>query len=179
MSRIPFFDLATATPEIRAFHDDLVKTHPLTNMKAVLLHSPVALKAVLEWYALFDKVVPVIGKRGAVLFSFAISRANACELCTTFMRREIVGWGDDPEHLTLNDQEQLLWDFGFQLAKDANRIPDTLYARLEKAFTAEQIVDLTVFGALMIVNNVFNSALRIDVDQELDSFRIQPENYFV
>ena len=30
----------------------------------------------------------------------------------------------------------------------------------------------------MIVNNVFNSALRIDVDDVLDPYRIQPEAYF-
>lgn len=178
MSRIPHIDLETAPPDIRAAHDELIESHALTNMKAALLHSPPALKAVLEWYVLFDRVKPFLGERAAVLFCFAISRANTCELCTTFMRRAIIGWGDDPEKLTLSPREQVLWDFGTQLAKDANRVSDALYARLAAEFTHAQIVELTVFGALMIVNNVFNSALRIDVDENLDPFRIQPENYF-
>jgi alkylhydroperoxidase family enzyme len=179
MSRIAPVDPATAPAEIRAAHDELIKTHALSNMKAVLLHSPVALNAVLEWYALFEQITPVIGKRGAVLLCFAISKANACELCTTFMRREIIGWGEDPEGLTLTETEQVLWDFGQQLARDANRVDDALYARLAAAFTPRQIIDLTVFGGLMIVNNLFNSALRIDVDQSLDPFRIDPEHYFI
>jgi len=179
MSRISPIDLASAPDEIRAAHGALIQTHALSNMKAVLLHSPVALKAVLEWYDLFARVTPFIGQRGAVLFSFSISRANACELCTTFMRRAIIGWGDDPESLSLTPREQVLWDYAFQLARDPNRIDDALFARLSAEFTPSQIVDLTVFGGLMIVNNVFNSALRIDVDEELNSFRIDPENYFV
>jgi alkylhydroperoxidase family enzyme len=72
----------------------------------------------------------------------------------------------------------VIWDFGTQLAKNANRIDDALYARLAAEFTPAEIVDLTVFGALMIVNNLVNSALRIDVDAALDPYRIQPEAYF-
>jgi len=179
MSRILPIDPATAPAEIRAAHAELIKSHTVSNMKAVLLHSPVALKAVLEWYELFARVTPFIGERGAVLFSFSISRANACELCTTFMRRAIIGWGEDPESLNLSEREQVLWDYAHQLARDPNRVDDALYARLSAEFTPSQIVDLTVFGGLMIVNNVFNSALRIDVDEGLDSFRIDPEHYFV
>ena len=72
----------------------------------------------------------------------------------------------------------MIWDFGHQLAKDANRVSDALYARLAAEFSPPQIVELTTFGALMIVNNVFNSALRIDVDEVLDPYRIDPEQYF-
>ncbi|MBB5046949.1 alkylhydroperoxidase family enzyme [Rhodopseudomonas rhenobacensis] len=178
MSRIAPIDPATAPADIRAAYDALIKTHSLSNMKAVLLHSPVALHAVLQWYTLFARVKPFLGERAAVLFCFAISRANACELCTTFMRREIAGWGEAPETLQLTPREQLLWDYGQQLAKDANRVDDALYGRLAAEFSPAEIVELTVFGALMIVNNVVNSALRIDIDAALDPFRIQPETYF-
>jgi alkylhydroperoxidase family enzyme len=163
---------------VRAAHDELIKAHLLTNMKATLLHSPVALNAVLEWYALFARVKPFLGERSAVIFCFAISRANACELCTTFTRRSLKGFGEDPENLVLEPRDQLLWDFGTQLAKNPNRVSDALHARLSEEFTPVQIVELTVFGALMIVNNVFNSALRIDVDESLSPYRIDPETYF-
>lgn len=178
MSRIPLVRADDPAPELRARHEELAHSHTVTNMKAALLHSPESLRAVLEWYALFDKVKPFLGERQAVLFCFAISRANSCELCTTFMRRAIIGWGENPEGLALTDDEQVIWDYGFQLAKDPNRVSDALYARLAARFNPAEIVDLTTFGALMIVNNVFNSALRIDVDEALDSYRIQPENYF-
>lgn len=86
MSRVAKVDLSTAPEEIRLAHDELIKSHALTNMKAVALNSPFVLKAM--------------------------------------------------------------------------------------------IVELTTFGAPMIVNSVFNSAVRIDVDDVLDPYRIDPEQYF-
>ena len=119
-----------------------------------------------------------MGQRPAILFCDAISRENACELCATFMKREIVGWGEDPQVLTLDAREQAVVDFGRQIARDANRVSDELFGRLAAHFTPAQIVELTVFGTLMIVNNVFNSALQTPVDDSLDRFRIDPETYF-
>jgi alkylhydroperoxidase family enzyme len=178
MSRIPPVTADDKDPVLKAAYAELAKSHAVSNMKAALLHSPEALHAVLEWYKLFAKVKLFLGQRLAVLFCDAISRANACELCATFMHREIVQSGEDPGNLKLDARDETVIAFGRQLAKDANRIDDGLYAKLESLFTPAQIVDLTVFGTLMIVNNLFNSALRIDLDASLDEYRIDPEKYF-
>jgi alkylhydroperoxidase family enzyme len=179
MARIPPVRIEYAAPEIQAEYRKVVAEHGiLTNMKATLLHSPAALRAVLEWYTLFDRVKPVLGERLAILFCYAISRENACELCTTFMRRAIAKGGEDPDQVPLDAREQAVVEFGRQLAADANRVNDELYARLAAYLNPQQIVDLTVFGALMIVNNVFNSALQIDVDESLEAHRVQPELLF-
>lgn len=179
MARIPPVRFAEATPDIKAEYQKIIDSHGVvTNMKATLLHSPTALHAVLEWYTLFDRVKPILGERLAILFCHAISRENACTLCTTFMRRAIIEGGEDPDHLVLNDAERAVVEFGSQLARDANRISDTLYARLAARLTPAEIIDLTVFGALMIVNNVFNSALQVDLDDSLEAYRIQPEQIF-
>jgi alkylhydroperoxidase family enzyme len=178
MTRIPPVTPDTATPQQLADYNELAKSHAVSNMKAALLHSPVALDAVLKWYDLFASVKPWLGQRLAILFCDAISRQNACELCATFMKREIVTWGEDPQTLTLDEREQAVVDFGRQLADDANRVSDALYARLSSHFSPAQIVELTVFGGLMIVNNLFNSVLRIPVDEVLDPYRIDPETYF-
>ncbi|NTU77914.1 MAG: hypothetical protein HGA45_00685 [Chloroflexales bacterium] len=176
MSRIPLVRREEAPPEIQAEYDRVVQEHGVvTNMKATLLHSPTALHAVLEWYTLFERVKPVLGSRLAILFCHAISRENACELCLTFMRREIIDGGEDPASLVLDEREQAVVDFGRQLAADANRVSDALYSRLAQHLSHAQIVDLTVFGALMIVNNVVNSALQVDLDESLSAYRIQPE----
>lgn len=178
MTRIPPVTADTQDSVLKAAYDELAKHHEVSNMKAALLHSPEALHAVLEWYKLFAKVKPFLGERLAILFCDAISRANACELCATFMHREIVLSGEDPNALKLDDRDESVIAFGRQLAKDANRINDDLYAKLQSYFTSAQIVDLTVFGTLMIVNNLFNSALRIPLDETLDGYRIDPETYF-
>jgi alkylhydroperoxidase family enzyme len=178
MSRIAFVDPETAPPEIKAAWEETEKHHSISNMKAVLLHSPVALNAVLEWYKLLAQVKPYLGERLAVLFCDGISRQNSCELCATFMYREIVKWGEDPFNLKLDERERTVIEFGRQLAKNANGVSDELYARLAGYFTPAQIVEITVFGTLMIVNNLFNSALQIPLDASLDDYRIDPEKYF-
>ena len=179
MARVPPILAHQVPPELAEEYQRVVAEHGVvTNMKATLLHSPVALHAVLQWYALFERIKPVLGQRLAVLFCQAISHENRCELCYTFMRRAILNGGEDPEHLALGTDEQDVVDFGRQLARDPNRIPEDLFQRLSARFSPAEIVDLTVFGALMIVNNVFNSALQIDVDGELDAYRIQPEIAF-
>jgi alkylhydroperoxidase family enzyme len=179
MSRIAPITLETATPDQKAVWNETVAAHGVvTNMKATLLHSPVALRAVLEWYALFDRVKPFLSEREAILFCNAISRANRCELCSLFMRRAIVEWGEDPDHLVLDERTRTLTDFGRQLALDANGVSDALYDRLKAHFTDVEIVDLTAFGALMIVNNLFNSALKVEPDASLGPYRVSPEVLF-
>jgi alkylhydroperoxidase family enzyme len=179
MARIPAINLGNASAEQIELYNKIVAEHGVvTNMKATLLHSSAALHAVLEWYTLFAKVKPVIGERRAVLFCDAISRENRCTLCATFMRRAHVQRGDNPEALELDEQDKVLIEFGRQLAADPNRVRDRLFAKLQEYLTPAQIVDLTVFGALMIVNNIFNGALQVDLDSSLDSFVIQPELAF-
>jgi alkylhydroperoxidase family enzyme len=179
MSRIAQVRYEEASPEIQAEYKKVVAEHgTVSNMKAVLLHSPVALKAVLEWYTLYAKVKPFLGERRTILFCDAISRENACTLCTTFMNRAIVKGGENPKELKLDERDQAVIAYGKQLAANANRVTDTLFKRLESFLTPEQIVELTVFGALMIVNNVFNSALQVDLDESLDAYQIQPEVAF-
>ena len=179
MPRIAPVTLETATPSQRAVWEKTVAAHGVvTNMKATLLHSPVALRAVLEWYALFERVTAFVSQREAILFCNAISRANRCELCSLFMRRAIVQWGEDPDHLILDERAQALVDFGRQLALDANGVSAELFDRLKARFDEAQIVDLTAFGALMIVNNLFNSALKVEVDASLDPYKVSPEILF-
>lgn len=179
MGRIPLIQYESTSPELQAEYNKVVAKHgAVSNMKATLLHSPTALKAVLEWYTLYDKVKPVLGERRTILFCDAISRENACTLCATYMNRAILKGGEDPRDLKLDEKDQAIIAFGRQLAADPNRVKDALFQSLQAFLTPAQIVELTVFGALMIVNNVFNSALQVDLDGALDAYQIQPEVAF-
>ena len=55
--------------------------------------------------------------------------------------------------------------------RDANGVPDELFARLRGFLDPGQLVSLTAFGGMMIATNVFNNALRVDLDEYLDPFR--------
>ena len=174
MARIKPIDYETAPAEARTAYEEHEKHHGrMTNMKRTLLHSLPSFHALMEWYTLRDDVRPFLGDRGATIFSHAISAETDCLICSTFFRRILIDAGEDPEELALNDREQLLVDFGRQLAKDPKGVDDALYASLTKQFSAAELVALTAFGSIMLATNIFNDALRVDLDGYLEPYRRQ------
>jgi hypothetical protein len=172
MARIKPLDYGDAPPDAQAAYDEHVRSHGrMTNMKRTLLHSLPAFHALMEWYTLRDVVRPFLGERGTTVFSHAISAETDCLICSTFFRRILIDAGEDPETLPLNQREQLLVDFGRQLAKDPKAVSDELYERLCAHYTPEQIVTLTAFGCIMLATNVFNDVLRVDLDGYLEPYR--------
>jgi alkylhydroperoxidase family enzyme len=79
--------------------------------------------------------------------------------------------GEDPDRLDLDERERTVVAYGRQLATDAHQVSDTLYADLARYFTPPQIVALTAFGAIMHATNLFNNALRVDLDGYLEPYR--------
>ena len=172
MSRIEPVQYDSAPPDARAAYEDHERHHGrMTNMKRTLLHSLPAFHALMEWYTLRDTVQPFLGERGATVFSHAISAETDCLICSTCFRRILIDAGEDPDDLRLDERERLLVDFGRQLAKNPKGVDDTLYERLTSHFTAPQIVALTAFGAIMLATNIFNDALRVDLDGYLEPYR--------
>jgi alkylhydroperoxidase family enzyme len=125
----------------------------------------------MEWYPLREEVHKFLEPRATMLFVHAISSATDCLICSTFFRRHLIDAGEDPDQLAMNDREQLVVEFGRQLVSDANQVSDDLYRRLAQQFSQPQIVALTAFGAMMIATNIFNNALRVDLDEYLESYR--------
>jgi alkylhydroperoxidase family enzyme len=172
MARIAPLSIADASELARAELDRQVAAHGrVTNMKCTLAHSPAALTALMQWYALYDVVSPVLGLRATTLFVHAISAETNCLVCYTFFRRWLMEQGDDPDALVLNEREQALVEYGRQLAVDAHGVSDQLFARLASWLSTEQLVSLTAFGGMMIATNVFNNALQVDLDGYLAPFR--------
>src|SRR5207253_1593824 len=156
MARIPPLADTDAHPDARALLDEQRAAHGrVTNMKGTLAHSPVALRALLQWYDLYAEVVDFLGPRPTTLFVHAISSATDCLICSTFFRRWLVEVGDNPDAPELDETERTLVEFGRQLARDANAVSDDLFARLGAFLDAARIVTLTAFGGLMIATNVF------------------------
>jgi alkylhydroperoxidase family enzyme len=172
MPRIRPIDYAEAAPAARAAHDEVVREHGrITNMKRTLLHSLPAFRALMEWYPLHDTVQPFLGERLTNLFAHAISADTDCLVCSTFFRRILLDSGENPDDFALDEREEVVVEFGRQLAKPFARVPDDLYARLAAAFSDEQIVALTAFGAMMLATNVFNNALDVELDGYLEPYR--------
>jgi alkylhydroperoxidase family enzyme len=167
MARVPPLDPAEASPAAR----ELLDRHGVTNMKRTLAHAPAALAAFMRWYDLHAEVVAFLGPRAAMIYAHAISAQTDCLICSTFFRRWLARAGEDPDALALDDRERVLVAFGRQLARDANAVGDDLFAELARHFTPPQVVTLTAFGGLMVATNLFNNALKIDLDEYLFPFR--------
>jgi alkylhydroperoxidase family enzyme len=174
MSRIARIDPNDAEPEARAELDRQLAAHGrVTNMKRTLAHSGTALHALMTWYPLRDRVAAFLGERPTTRFAHAISARTDCLICSTFFRRILIEAGENPDALSLDDREQTVVDYGVQLARDANGVSDDLYERLAAFLKPAEIVDLTAFGALMIATNVVNNALRVDLDEYLEPYRLE------
>ncbi len=172
MARIPPLNHADAPPDARAAHDEHERdVGRITNMKRTLLRSLPAFHALMEWYPLRDAVRPFLGERLTHLFAHAVSTESDCLVCSTFFRRLLVDSGEDPDALVLDERDRVVVAFGRQLGKDAHGVSEAMYADLSRRFTPEQIVALTAFGAIMLATNVFNNALRVDLDEYLEPYR--------
>jgi alkylhydroperoxidase family enzyme len=172
MPRIPPLDYADASADARAAHDHHQREiGRITNMKRTLLHSLPAFQALMEWYPLRDAVRPFLGDRLTTLFAHAVSVETDCLICSTFFRRLLIQSGEDPDSLVLDERERLIVAFGRQLGKDAHGVSDEMYAALARHLSPPQIVTLTTFGAIMLATNVFNNALRVDLDGYLEPYR--------
>jgi len=171
MARIRPLELEEARGSVRADWERQVGDHGrMTNMKRTLAHSEVALRALMEWYALRDEALPFLGERLSDLFSHAISADTDCLICSTYFRRALIDRGENPDAPALDEHERAVIEFGRALARDRSRVPDELYARLARHFTPAQVVTLTAFGALMIATNVVNNALEVDLDEYLKPY---------
>jgi len=142
----------------------------MTNMKWTLAHSPPALDALLQWYPLHAAVSPVLGERRTWLFCHALSTARACLICSTFFRRLLIDSGEDPASLELDEFDELIVDFGRRLGTDPHLVDDALHAKLAERLDTSQLVTLTAFGAIMVATNVFNDALKVELDGYLQTY---------
>jgi hypothetical protein len=172
MARVSMTNYENASPEVRAAYDEQVaKNGRITNMKRTLLHSVPAYHAYMEWYTLRDEILPIIGERGVVIFSHAISTGSHCLICSTFFRRYLIDAGEDPNHLTLNEREQLLVDYGRHFATNANAIPEDIYQRLAANYNETELLQLTAFAGIMVATNLLNNALQIPLDEVLYKYK--------
>ena len=143
----------------------------ITNMKRTLLGHVPSFDAYMEWYTLKDELVPFIGERAVSLFCYAISDANDCLVCSVFFRRILIESGDDPDNPQVTETEQLLLEWGRQIAVDPNAIDPAFRARLEAAFSPKLRLILVAFAGLMVATNIFNSVARVPLDEVLYEFR--------
>ena len=171
MTRIGPADPATAPEASRALAEAHEATGArMTNMKWTAARSPETLAMLLTWYPLFDRIAGFLGERRAQLLAHAISDRNECLVCSTFFRRILIVAGEDPAHLRLDEEDELIVELGRALADDPH-IDADLYGRLAERYDELQLVELAGFGAIMVATNVFNDMLGVPLDDYLQPYR--------
>ncbi|MFK0691683.1 hypothetical protein ACFX5Q_26275 [Mesorhizobium sp. IMUNJ 23033] len=171
MAMIPPIEYATASPEIRAAHDEELRLRGrMTNMKRIQLHSPAAHRIYAEWFTLRDLLRPTLGDRAIWLLSLAISESCRAEIPVTFFRRALIESGLDPGSIEPNADEALLIDFGTAVATDANAV-SAIWAGLKARYDEPTLVNLVAFAGIMVATCVFTNAVRVDLDPELEGYR--------
>jgi alkylhydroperoxidase family enzyme len=175
VTRIHPLSYEEASAPARAEYEKQIADHGrMTNMKKTLAHSWPALRALMEWYPLRDEVAVFLTERLTTIFAFAISTQAECLVCSTYFRRALTDSGEDPESFELDAWGETIVEYGRQLARDAHGVSDELYAKLAAHLKEDQIVALTTFGCIMIATNIFNDALRVELDEYLEPYRKQP-----
>ena len=168
MSYISQVKYEGSSQEVKTQFDDQIRRNgKITNMKKTLLQSMPAFKALMEWYALRDAVEPFIGDRGVNFFCYAISIENDCLVCSTFFARILNDLDIEFEKFGFTEKENLIVSYGSALVHNPHDISEEIYIDLKKHFNEEQIVALTAFGSMMIATNLINTALKVDLDDEL------------
>ncbi|KAA9349598.1 carboxymuconolactone decarboxylase family protein [Larkinella humicola] len=170
MSRVTPLPREVAPPDVQAAYDQHVADYPgsrITNMKATLGRSLLSFEVYMQWYPLYEQIREILGNRLAYLYAHAISQGSNCPLCTTFFRRIMIDNGEKPEDLLLSSHEQLLVDFGSEIARSKGEVPDLLFDPVQALYSDAQLVALVAFAGQMIATNVFNNVLEVEIDPYL------------
>jgi len=139
----------------------------ITNMKATMGKALPVFTVYMTWYELYDEMKKFTGERLAYLFAHAVSEGSNCPLCTTFFRKIIMEHGEKPEELVLTGDEQMLLDFGTEIANNKGEVNEELYKKIAARYSEQEIITLVGFAGQMIATNVFNNALQVQIDDYL------------
>jgi AhpD family alkylhydroperoxidase len=106
------------------------------------------------------------------------SRRNECQFCrdSHVAIARMLGIAEEPL-LLLEDagrmtmRQRLAVEYTRAAMSDSNRIPEPLFAALQRSFTQPEIVELTATIGMINMLNLFNNCLRIEYHGEYDARR--------
>jgi hypothetical protein len=172
MPRISPISEQELVPSVQAAFDKHVLEFKgrITNMKATLGHSLLAFEVYMQWYPLYEEVKKILGERLAYLYSYSISEASNCPLCSVFFRKMIIDAGEKPESLNVTSLEKKILDFGSSIAKNQGHIADPVYDDIAAHYTKKEMVILIAFAGQMIATNIFNNVVETNIDNYLADY---------
>ncbi|MDO3412416.1 hypothetical protein QWJ34_21810 [Saccharibacillus sp. CPCC 101409] len=166
-SVVPLLQYEDMNPEVREFVDARLQSGTrVTNMVKTLLYSMPSFKA-MEFYPVRNELQKIIGSRAVYFYCYAISTENECLVCSTYHAKLLRDLEIRFDEFEFTEIEKVLIDYGRGLVNNANSIDASIYDRLREQFSSEEIVLITTVGCKMIASNLFNEALKVDLDEYL------------
>lgn len=167
MAIIPLAKRSELSEEAQAFYDQRIEQKGrITNMTNTLMRSMKSFYA-MEFYPVRDEMIKIVGNRATYFYCFAISNQTDCMVCSTYHAKLLRDLNIKPDDFENTPTEKLLIAYGQAIVKDANHIDDKIYQQLLAQFSNEELVVITTVGCKMIASNLFNSALKVDLDEYL------------
>ena len=171
MARIEPLSLEQAKPAAHKQLEEQIAAHGrATNMKRTLAHAPAALHAFMHWYDLHAEVVKFLGPLGHAVCPCHLQPDRLPDLLHLLppLVDRSAGRPGQPASRRPRPSAGRVWPAA---GRDANAVRTNCTPAWPSISSPPQIVTLTAFGGLMIATNVFNNALRVDLDEYLFPFR--------
>ncbi|MFE6076448.1 carboxymuconolactone decarboxylase family protein [Paenibacillus sp. NPDC057886] len=166
-SVVPALQYEEMTQEAKDFVDERIKSGSrVTNMVKTLLYSMPSFEA-MEFYPVRNELQKIIGSRAIYFYCYAISTENECLVCSTYHAKLLRDLNISFNEFEFTEIEKVLIDYGRGLVNNPNTIDESIYDRLRNEFTSEEIVLITTVGCKMIASNIFNEAMKVDLDEYL------------
>ncbi|KRM06209.1 hypothetical protein FC89_GL001079 [Liquorilactobacillus ghanensis DSM 18630] len=148
------------------FDERLRKGKRITNMTNTLMRSMKSFYA-MEFYPIRDEMIKIVGNRATYFYCYAISAQTDCLVCSTYHAKLLRDLNIRPDEFKNTEIEKILIAYGRAIVDDANNVPEKLYVQLKDIFTDKELVIITTVGCKMIASNLFNQALKVDLDEYL------------
>lgn len=169
MAIVSRIDLTNISSEVRdVIEGHKAKGYRITNMKETLLHSVTSFQSLEDGvYNLQEELEKYLDKRTVVIFGYAISSNDDCIICSNYFKKILIDNGIDYNTFEFSDDELLLIQFAKEFVENKAHVSDGVLDKLGKRFDEKQLVEITSFAALLVANNYFNNALRVELDDYL------------
>ena len=170
VSRIGLSNISNEVKEVIEGHK--AKGYRITNMKETLLHSVTSFQSLEDGvYNLQEELEKYLDKRTVVIFGYAISSNDDCIICSNYFKKILLDNGIDYATFEFSDDELLLIQYGKEFVENKAHVSDEILNKLRSRFNEKQLVEITSFAALLVANNYFNNALRVELDDYLLEYK--------
>ncbi|MBQ9882323.1 MAG: hypothetical protein IJM42_06935 [Synergistes sp.] len=165
MARISLVSYENAGADVRAVMDGHeAKGYRITNMKRTLLHSVLSFQSLEDgFYNMQERLAEFLDARAIMFFAYAISTEDDCIVCSLYFQDLLEQNKIDINNFKFSETEELLMSYGRQIVKTkGNGVSSELLDKLQERFSEAQLVEITTFAVMMIANNLFNNALKVE-----------------